>query len=133
MKIESWIFLGGAPLFLVFAVVYSSVTGWNEPVGSACLFLTFGLALLIGAYLAYTARHIDARPEDNPYGEIAEGAGELGEFAPYSWWPLAIGASGVFLFAGVAIGWWMIAIGALFASISVVGWVFEFYRGEHAH
>lgn len=133
MKVESYLFLGGAPLFLVFAIVYASVTGWNEPVGAAALFLTFGMSLLIGAYLAYTARHIDARPEDNPYGEIAEGAGELGEFAPYSWWPLCIAASGVGLFAGVAIGWWLVAIGALFAAISVVGWVFEFYRGEHAH
>jgi hypothetical protein len=133
VKVESWLFLGGAPLFLVFAIVYASVTGWNEPVGAAALFLTFGLALLIGAYLAYTARHIDPRPEDDPYGEIAEGAGEIGEFAPYSWWPLAIAASGALIFAGAAIGPWMMAIGALFSSIAVVGWVFEFYRGEHAH
>ena len=133
MKVEAWFFGGGAPLFIVFAVVYGAVTGWDEPVGVACLFLTAGLAVLIGAYLAYTARHIDARPEDNPYGEIAEGAGELGQFAPYSWWPLVVAGSGAIIFLGAAIGWWLMAIGAFFAAIGVVGWVFEFYRGEHAH
>jgi hypothetical protein len=133
VKIEAWFFGGGAPLFLAFAIIYGSVTGWHEPVGAACLFLTAGLATLIGGYLAYTARHIDARPEDDPYGEIAQGAGELGEFAPYSWWPLAAAGGGAIVFAGMAVGWWLMAIGALVSALGVVGWVFEFYRGEHAH
>jgi Cytochrome c oxidase subunit IV len=133
VKVEAWFFGAGGPLFLVFAVVYGSVTGWNEPAGAACLFLTAGLALLIGAYLAYTGSHIDARPEDDPFGEIAEGAGELGEFPPYSWWPLAAASGAAVLFAGLAIGWWVVFIGAGLAAVGVVGWVFEFYRGEHAH
>jgi len=133
MKVEGWFFAGGSPLFLVFAVVYGSVTHWHEPVGLACLFLTAALALLIGGYLFYTARHIDARPEDNPFGEIAEGAGELGEFAPYSWWPLAAAFGAAVLFAGMAVGFWLMLIGLGLSAIGLVGWVFEFYRGEHAH
>ena len=133
MKVEAWFFGGGAPLFLVFAVVYGAVTHWDEPVGVACLFLTTGLAALIGAYLGYTGRHIDARPEDDAFGEIAQGAGELGEFAPYSWWPLAAAGGGALLFTGLAVGWWLMAIGAGVGAIGLVGWVFEFYRGEHAH
>lgn len=133
MKIESGLFIGGAPLFLVFAIVYGSVTSWEEPVGAACLFLTAGVAALVGGYLAYTAKHIDARPEDDRYGEIAEGAGELGEFAPYSWWPLVAAAAAAVVCTGAAIGWWLIAIGFLLTGIAVVGWVYEFYRGEHAH
>ena len=133
MKVEAWFFGGGGPLFLVFAVVYGSVTDWNEPVGAACLFLTAGLATLIGAYLGYTARHIDARPEDDPFGEIAEGSGELGEFAPYSWWPLAAASGAAILFAGLAIGWWLVYIGVGMSAVGVIGLVYEFYRGEHAH
>lgn len=133
MKIEAWFFGGGAPLFTLFAVVYGYNTQWHEEVGLACLFLTAGLALLIGAYLAYTARHIDARPEDDKFGEIAEGAGELGEFAPYSWWPLAAATGGALLFTGVAVGWWLVAIGVGVSAFGVVGMVFEFYRGDHAH
>ena len=30
----------------------------------------------------------EPRPEDRMDGEIADGAGELGFFPPYSWWPL---------------------------------------------
>lgn len=133
MKVASGFFLGGAVLFTAFAVVYGFVVAWEEPVGVAGLFLTAGLSALIGAYLAYTSRHIDALPEDNPLGEIAEGAGELGEFAPYSWWPLAAAGGAAIIFAGMAVGVWLMAIGALVAAIGVVGWVFEFYRGEHAH
>jgi hypothetical protein len=133
VKVEAWFFGGGAPLFAAVAVVYGVVTDWNEPVGAACLFLTAGLALLIGAYLGYTGRVIDARPEDDPFGEISQGAGELGEFAPYSWWPLAAASGGALLFAGLAVGWWLVFIGLGLSVLGVVGWVFEFYRGEHAH
>jgi uncharacterized membrane protein len=133
VKVEAWFFGGGVPLFVVFGVVYGWITEWDEPVGVACLFLTAGLALLIGGYLGYTARVIDARPEDDPYAEIAEGAGELGEFAPYSWWPLAAATGAGAVFAGLAIGWWLVFIGLGMSAIGVVGWVYEFYRGEHAH
>lgn len=133
MKVEAWLFGAGAPLFLVFALVYGSVTGWDEPVGAACLFLTAGLALLIGGYLAYLARAIDPRPEDNPFGNIEEGAGELGEFSPYSWWPLGAAGGAAVIFAGLAVGWWLFLIGLLVGAVGLVGWVFEYYRGEHAH
>ena len=45
--------------------------------------------------------------------------------------PLAAGAA--FIFAGLAVGWWMVYIGLGVGSLALVGWVFEFYRGEHAH
>lgn len=66
MKVESWIFIGGTPLFFAFGIVYGVVTDWNEWVGTSCLFLTGGLSVMIGAYLAYTARHIDAARRTTP-------------------------------------------------------------------
>jgi hypothetical protein len=133
VKIESWLFGAGAPLFTFFAIAYGVLTGWSEPVGISALFLTAGLALMIGGYLGYTARHIDPRPEDDEFGEIAEGAGELGTFAPYSWWPLAAAGGAAVVFAGMAVGPWLLLIGLGVAAFGLVGWVFEFYRGEHAH
>ena len=50
--------------------------------------MTFFLALLVTFYLGILARRMDPRPEDRKDGEIVEGAGELGFFPPYSWWPL---------------------------------------------
>lgn len=133
MKVETWLFSAGAMFFAPIAIIYGFVTRWHEPVGAAALFLTAGLAALIGLYFFFTSRRIDPRPEDDPQGEIHQGSGVYGEFAPQSWWPLPLALSGALCFAGLAVGWWLFFIGAGLGAISVVGWVFEFYRGEHAH
>ena len=133
MKVETWLFSSGVLFFSPIGVVYGYVTQWQEPVGVVALFLTAALALLIGFYLAVVSRRIDARPEDDNVAEIYEGAGELGEFAPYSWWPAPLAFGGALIFTGLAIGWWLIMIGLCVGALSLVGWVYEFYRGEHAH
>jgi hypothetical protein len=133
VKTTAWLFGLGCPLFVVFAIAYGIVSHWDEPAGLACLFLTAALAFLVAAYVGYTARHVGDQLEDDPFGEIADGAGELGEFSPYSWWPLAVAFGGAVIFLGAAIGFWLSFIGALFSGVAVVGWVFEYYRGEHAH
>ena len=133
MKVETWLFASGVGFFTPLAIVYGLVTRWKEPVGVVALALTTGLALLIGIYLYVTGRRIDERPEDDPVGEISEGAGELGEFAPFSWWPLPLAASAALIFAGAAVGWWLSLIGISVGAIALIGWVYEFYRGEHAH
>ena len=133
MKIEYTLFGTGVFFFTPLAIVYGIATSWHEPVGAACLFLTAGLALLIGLFFWITSRRIDPRPEDDGNADISEGAGEQGVFAPFSWWPLPLGVSAAFAFAGLAVGWWLVGIAAALGAISLVGWVFEFYRGEHAH
>lgn len=132
MKIEYKLFLFGTPFFVLAGVVYGLWSGW-EPVGSVALLLTAGLVAMIGAYLALTARRIDSRPEDDPDGLIEQGAGDQGVYAPWSWWPLAIGASGAVTFLGLAVGWWLVYVGIALGAIALVGWVFEFSRGQHAH
>lgn len=34
---------------------------------------------------------------------------------------------------GVVIGWWLFIIGAGLGAIALCGWIFEYYRGVHAH
>jgi hypothetical protein len=133
VKVETTLFGAGVFFFAPIAVVYGIVTSWNEPVGIASLFLTAGLALLIGSYLWITSRRIDPRPEDDGNADISEGAGEQGMFPPFSWWPLPVAISAAMAFAGLAVGWWLVGIAVVVGAISLVGWVFEFYRGEHAH
>ena len=29
--------------------------------------------------------------------------------------------------------WWLVIIGAVLGAVALSGWVFEYYRGEHAH
>ena len=97
------------------------------------LLLLVGLSGMIAAYLRVTARQMDARPEDDPHGEIEQGAGDQGVFAPWSWWPLVLAFAASICFLGLAVGWWVFYIGAAVSVIALVGWVFEFSRGQHAH
>jgi len=76
---------------------------------------------------------MEPRPEDRKDGEIADGAGELGFFPPYSWWPLWCGLSLAVCVLGVVIGWWLFIIGSFLGLLALQGWIFEYYRGEHAH
>jgi hypothetical protein len=133
MKVETWLFGAGAAFFAPIAIVYGFVTRWKEPLGVTGIGLTAGLSVMIAFYLWLTSRRIDVRPEDDPNGEIAQGAGELGHFAPYSWTPLWLGSGCAVVFAGLAVGWWLVLIGIALTALALVLWVFEFYRGEHAH
>jgi hypothetical protein len=85
-------------------------------------------------YLGFHASRMEPRPEDRKDAEIADGAGELGFFPPYSWWPLWCGATlGVMVF-GVAMGaWWLFVIGVGIGVLALCGWIYEYYVGEHAH
>lgn len=133
MKIEARIFYAGVAFFVPVGVIYGILTQWNEAVGVAGLFLTGGLAGMIGLYLYATGRRLDPRPEDDPRARISEGAGEQGVFSPWSWWPLAIALSAFVVFLGFAMGFWISGVGMALATVAVIGWVFEYYRGVHAH
>lgn len=130
--VETVVFAALVPFFLIVGVVYIVLTGF-EPVGSVAILLLGGLAGLVAFYLWATGRRIDARPEDDPLGTVESAAGEYGEFAPHSWWPLVLGLAAAILFAGVAIGWWICVVGAVVGVIGLVGLLFEFSRGQHAH
>lgn len=132
MKIETRLFAALVPFFTIVALAYGLSSKW-EPVGSAALFLLAGLTGMIAGYLALVARHIDPRPEDDPDGEISQGAGELGTFAPWSWWPLVLALAAAICFLGLAVGWWVFYIGVGFSVIAISGWVMEYSRGLHAH
>ena len=96
--------------------------------------MTALLTLMVTIYLGFHARKMDPRPEDRQDAEIADGAGELGFFPPYSWWPLwAALTLGVMVFGLAMAAWWLFIIGGVLGSLALCGLVFEYYRGEHAH
>jgi hypothetical protein len=111
------------------AIVYGV---WSkEPAGTTALFLAFGLCIMIGFYLGFTARRVDTGAQDNKEADVADDAGELGFFSPHSWQPLALGIGGALAFLGVAVGWWLLYFSAPIILIGLWGWVFEYYRGEN--
>lgn len=123
-------------LFLAFFYALLTVVYWqmaNEPVGITALALSAGLALIIGYYFWFINRRTGGvLPEDNLNAEISDGAGELGFYSPYSWWPLPVAVSATASGLGLIIGWWLtlIAVGALL--ISVLGFVLEYERPSNS-
>ncbi|MFG3493727.1 cytochrome c oxidase subunit 4 [Streptomyces sp. NPDC047928] len=129
MKIQGKLFIWLSFFILAMAIVYGL---WSkEPVGTTALFMAFGLAIMVGYYLAFTARRVDAMAQDDKEADVADEAGELGFFSPHSWQPLALGIGGAFAFLGVALGWWLLFFSLPLILIGVWGWVFEYYRGEN--
>ena len=144
MKTNIGLFLALGLFCLVVAGVYAFLTvNWTVPgsgeqtglewVGFVCLLLTAGLGLMLWFYLRLTAKNSEAMDSDNPEGEIEEMKGNYGDFAPWSWWPFVIGIAVTFVFVGLALGWWLVYIGGAIALIGLVGHIFEFSRGPHAH
>ncbi|GHB15479.1 MULTISPECIES: cytochrome c oxidase subunit 4 [Streptomyces] len=129
MKIQGKLFLWLSVFMLVMAVTYGL---WSkEPVGTTALVLSFGLTVMIGFYLAFTANRVDQMAQDNKEADIADEAGEVGFFSPHSWQPLSLAIGGAFLFLGVVFGWWLAYFAAPLLLIGLFGWVFEYYRGEN--
>ena len=138
MKAEAWIFGACTVFFVLVTPAYWLVTDASEHggdwTGTSALTMTTLLAFMVTIYLGFHAKRMDPRPEDRKDAEIADGAGELGFFPPYSWWPLWTAASlGVCVFAIASGAWWLFIIGGVLGSMALVGWIYEYYRGEHAH
>jgi hypothetical protein len=104
-----------------------------EWVGTVALGLTGLLALLIAFYLGRIHKSQGGElPEDRLDANIDDGDAEQGFFSPWSWWPLVLASSAALTFLGLAVGPWISFIGVAIFLISIVGWIFEYYRGYFA-
>ncbi|KQP71082.1 MULTISPECIES: cytochrome c oxidase subunit 4 [Microbacterium] len=129
--------------FLVVAVVY---TAWNiiahpdvpwyngiEWVGSVALLFTALMGALIAFYIGKVHKAQGGElPEDVLTSDIDDGDPELGEFSPWSWWPIVLAFSAALGMIGLAVGAWMMPIGIAVFVVAIVGWVYEYYRGYFA-
>ncbi len=127
MKAESGIFGFMAAFFFVVTGIYWWLS--RDPTGTACLALTFGLSVIIGYYLWFTGRRMEARPEDRGDAEISEGSGEIGFFPPHSWWPIMLAGSFALTLSGIAFGRFIMVIGFALVVVTAMGFLFEYYVG----
>jgi hypothetical protein len=128
VKLQGKMFLWLSVFILAVAIVYGL---WShEAAGTTALFMAFALSVMIGYYLAFTARRADTGAQDREDAEVADDAGELGFFSPHSWQPLFLGIGGALAFTAVVFGWWLFYFSLPVILIALWGWVFEYYRGE---
>ncbi|MFC0597168.1 cytochrome c oxidase subunit 4 [Streptomyces palmae] len=131
MKFQGRLFIWLSVFLLVMTAVYGL---WSrEPAGTTALALSFGLCIMVGYYLAFTARRVDTGAQDNKNADVADDAGELGFFSPHSWQPLSLAFGGALAFLGIVFGWWLMYFSAPIILVGIFGWVFEYYRGENAN
>ncbi len=135
-----WLLVG---FFMLMCIVY---TTWNivnsteqvwyhrlEWVGSVALLFTALMAALIGFYLSRVRSAQGGElPEDVLTSDIDDGDPEVGEFSPWSWWPIVLAFSAGLAILGLAVGTWIFPIGVAVFLVAIVGWVYEYYRGHFA-
>ena len=123
-------FAGASAMYTIWSIV-DVHHGEVEWVGTLALLLCGALFGLIAYYLhkVYRAQGGEL-VEDRPDSTIDDGDPEIGHFAPWSWWPVMLGAGIALVFLGIAIGAWIAYIGAAWTGVAIVGWTYEYYRGN---
>ena len=134
MKVEGILFAGLAVFFGVSAAAYWVLS--REPAGTTALVLSGGLGFIfIGYYLLFTSRRID--PEDQRMTSKRTSSAGAGDLRVLRAVQLVAPPGGIQ--RGGRCTWSRfchVARGArvLYAvRLSLIGFVFEYYRGVHAH
>jgi hypothetical protein len=129
MKANWKLFVGLAVFYAIMAVVYTYVTGADEPVGITGMILASCLAAMVGFYVWFTQKRIGFDiPSDDLNAEIADDAGELGFYSPHSWWPLPVALSACALGLSLVVGWWLTLITLSALIVSIIGFVTEYEK-----
>jgi hypothetical protein len=123
-------------VYTVWNILANSQEFWYqriEWVGSVALVFT----ALMGALIAFYIGRVHASqggelPEDILTADIDDGDPELGEFSPWSWWPIVLAFSAALAMMGLAVGAWLFPIGLAVFAVAIIGWVYEYYRGYFA-
>ena len=137
MRINGNIFTIMAIYFLIVTgayAVWSFIdTGTVEIIGTAAIGMLVLMSVFIAFYLYKSDKVQGPVPEDRLDALIEDGEAEVGFFSPWSWWPFALGAGSAIAFASLAVGWWLFFIALPIGLVALVGFVFEYSRGQHAH
>jgi hypothetical protein len=131
VRIKGGLFGIGFVFYTLLAGVYWYFS--RDEIGTTALALTGGMAFLIAFYALYTSKRVYPRPEDRLDAEMDEADPEYGFYSPHSWWPLAVAVPAVMIVLGLIFAVWLIVLGVAALVLGLVGFLFEYYRGEFAH
>ena len=105
-----------------------------ELIGLLTIGLSGVLCLLMAFYFGQVVKSagVNVWAEDREDAEIDDGDPEVGFFSPWSWWPVLLGAASSLVVLGLAISAWIVLIAVPLLVVCVIGWVYEYYRGNFA-
>lgn len=125
--------------FLLLSTVYTAwniiVHGHPEWAGSIAILLSGALTSFIAVYLMLVQKKQGGvLTEDLLDSDIDDGDPELGEFSPWSWWPMFLALACALVVLGICVGFnfWLSFFTVPLVAIGIVGWVYEYYRGNFA-
>ena len=129
-------------LTVYLAVLATAYTVWNyiehsriEWAGTTMILLSGGLTGFIAVYLWLVQKKSGGIfVEDRLDSDIDDADPEIGDFSPWSWWPIVLAGSLALVVLGLALGgsFWVAFFAAPLVLIAIVGWVYEAYRGNFA-
>jgi hypothetical protein len=141
-----WLLAGFFGLSAVGYVVWSLIDFANTPeqvepithmgvewVGAVGIALGAVMSAFIAFYITITKRAQRGEiPEDVPTADIDDGDPEVGHFSPWSWWPMILALGLALMFLGLAVGVWIAFLGGPIVLVAIIGWQYEYYRGNFA-
>jgi hypothetical protein len=141
-----WLLTGFFGLSAVVYILWSLIDHANTPqqvepitamgvewVGAVGISLGAVMSGFIAFYITITKRAQRGDvPEDIPTAEIDDGDPEVGHFSPWSWWPMFLALGLALMFLGLAVGVWIAFLGGPIVLVGIIGWQYEYYRGNFA-
>ena len=136
-----WLLVGCVALMAVVYIVWNILAHPDLPWYSAIEWagataLTFGI--FMAGFVAFYIQMVHkgqrgiALPEDRDDADIDDGDAEIGEFSPWSWWPLVLAASAAIGIISLAVAQFLFPVAIMIFAVAIVGWVYEYYRGYFA-
>jgi len=130
-------------LFVFFALAAALYVWWGlvdthqngvEWVGAVALSLSAVLFAFIAFYLGKSHKSQGGELfSDRLDANIDDEDPEVGHFSPWSWWPIILAGAASLILLGLAVGFWISLFAIPFLIIALVGWVYEYYRGNFGH
>jgi cytochrome c oxidase subunit IV len=119
-----------AAIYTIWSLFFSEFAR-VEWVGTVGFALSGVFGFLLAFYLGRTrAAGGGEVPSDLPDASIDDGDPEMGDFSPWSWWPFVLALGLAMMFLGLATGIWITFIGVPIATVAIIGWYYEYYRGN---
>lgn len=125
--------------FFIVAGIYTllHMAAYNGEIEWAGSLAIAGSGFLAGFYAVWLRMNYKKQGgqllEDVETADIDDADPEIGEFSPWSWWPLVLSFGIAIVTLGLCInGIWLAFYGAPLTLVGVIGLIYEYYRGNFA-